>query len=1208
MEKDKNTKAAVKVKPRIIKESTKMLKNTKEAKQLAIFQREKEQSKVESMEQCDFTPEIIKSSFENSNWMEMEARTDRTFGSILPLLQDTPQKTLKEGLEAEITLANIRIQTIKVVYRGLCNLNNHNNRIFIKKGWKFTFQSPQSRKPFGTVDFEYFFVNENKINRDDLSSSIMRNVDYYMLISISFLEYLLSPPAITNDADFIKLINEVLDSFTLCSSGKEYLDVGQLYAIVKYNNVYNKYYNNSNPPVAIDRQEVSIPPNRQSVPTFWTTNDINKRVANIKEIYSMTCDINKIVALYSIEGLGFNIQIPKRPFFETHDGAAATISGRYFNVYTESTILSTTEPRWDQTMRTVRTSPGSVTYLFDQMNVLYLCYFLNSIIDSQAIINEIWGDADATDLINYTAIELSKLIILVLRDQRLNWIIKKAILFDLFFYLLNYPHNNTIGKIIEYYNLTYDKFSQRLYIYPVLYHLISSVFYFDNALRKPNYQFNLINNNLDSLCHDNKNSDIYRLLMIYNVIKKSDEQDLLNHLSETFHLSSTNPPYDNIWPSDDPIYNNVSEQVPGLDSIPDNYLDNGTRTKIYRFVTDLISNFSSLQKRIFNRLATIPYQDIQYYLFNNMLSNCCYVFNVGVEIEREFVPTTEDRILLISFKRSINLPPYGIPDTNTPIPLPISAYSRESTTFRTGRIIPQNTRCVCDLAVSSEKSLTTYDLVSEPDNNNIFNITPVTFNDAASAATKPTVQYLDFDINMPFGNPQENPQENPQGKYKFIFHGITNNYFQTTYLPKISGLLHFYSLDDFNTKFGDIIEFLTIGSLENYYFKLLEIYKLKITPKAALVNASYRFMINYHNVLSDNMRETNKAALWNEFPRTEFVEAFRTPLEVIDNRLTKFYNDKDKTTNSIVKAVTFDKNTTIFQNLVIKIINWIRSETKRCQDILTAVQASASPSAVAAAPAESHGVSMCNEIYNNIKYWLDFIDAVMKPLLMDPALLSPLSAAVVVENSTKHNVNRRTKQITMGGTGDKTKKQSNDKENNIKFSSIFGKYGFYQKINEDGRFEISPINTPQELQSVWKTLGINVTESSTTSERTDVAKGVELTGSQEGQVRRLMASQPGLTRDQAIEQMNSTEWQLKQGKEKVIPPATNILQPREKYPELQQSPTTQNMVTNTPGTTKKAMVAAGGKHTKKLRHHNKKQKRKTFRKKQKCIVRRTRRK
>ena len=1112
-------------------------------------------------------------------FMQMKANPRMDQGQILPQLNiqnwaDAPNPPRLEasinGLEADISLTKIRVETIHVVYRGLCDLSlliqqNFTNRYITQTGGNYNFKLSYevSGNPSFNVDFEQLFTQKN-IKRDDLAHLV--GLDRNMLITIGFLERLKGLSNIP--LSLRSKIDEVLNNFIVCSSGKEYLDVGQLYAIIEPNTIANS----------------------QIVDGFWNEPKITARIAqmdNFKQLF--------IGQLYPFEK---GLSIPKRPFYETYDSAAAPIAGKYYNTYTEATI-----PLAGEAMLNLGTysNPGSIPFLYDNNQVLYLCFLYNySLLDRNFNGNAQWFNRspNGTNIFNLCKNIREVKTTFDANDGRVN-----APVFDLLYSILSNDFNNDIIK-----NFYKSKDIQTYKNYKLIdlidYDIISSVYYFfmEQQHRELSNRQNLITANLDSLCHDNKDSPIYRYLMMYNLIKKNNNSNddlsnpLLKELLETFRPIPQTPPIASATPS---------EWLPLLPNPlnSDNDINNA--------LNNLIFNFSDLEKKMFGLLATQIWSATEVKLINRMICNNCYVFPV---IQSSSIST--NKLVLISMDEALGINcidprgPSESPDVrraayasfNMLFPrqqgqINLLSIFQINTQIQVRSIIPHFSRCCCDLAISDNLSLTKVDVPDRSYGTSIFNITPVTLNDAASAALDPAAIYLPDPVTIQFGNTIDPDNYN----YNLVFWGYDETRW-AEYRQSINGLKYFFNLQAFNTDYNRALtilrpieqQFADIFNRFHYILQDLasagystkrELYERILCFEGIYDTIIRRFILDdefniephlncltpFCRELDINPDECNYRTLYNT-PGSTFEINLKKTIEKLASNMHFFRVSFDRNQNSAKKDAAYS-NPPVFRNLVdgvMELITYI-DEILRKQPGISA---------------DNNNILECEK--KIIGEWLiPFITNLALPFI---GTVPPCPAM-------------------RGGNG----KNGQSKTTNIPITSFIGQYGFYQVPDDDGRLTFKPINTLEEQKQVWEMLGIQVNPvpSSNLIDNTD--KGIDTNLTQirkEGIIRNLMNTK-GLSLEQATSEVDKP-YTLPQGKEIVIPPATNIQQLREKYPELKEGPDTGNKSKSSVGVVGTKTARTGGKYTRKIiknkKRKNKTNKNRLFRKKNKNIIRRTRRK
>ena len=1086
-------------------------------------------------------------------------------GDILPRLDiqnraAAPHPGLKasvDGLEADISLSKIRVETIHVVYRGLCDLS-----LLIKQtsgigkyitpnvdNYKFKlFLAPPNNAI--NVDFTTLFT-QTDIKRDDLSK--LGELDKNMLITIGFLERLKknTPPQ-----PLIEKINEVLNNFIVCSSGKEYLDVGQLYAIIEPNTTANS----------------SI------VGGLWDEQRIVDRINNMTTNFELF--IGGLDGLYPSRLQN----IPKRPFYETHDSAAAPIAGKYYNTYTQATI-----PVSDRATLNLDTftNPGPIPFLYDNNQVLYLCFLYNYCLKEENFNQNDAGwftreNENGTKIFDYC--KKIKLVKYRVASPDLAY----CPVFDLLYGILINDLNNDIIK-----NFYESKDMQGYKDYKLInqldYGLISSAYYFFMEQNRLSNKQNLITANLDSLCHDNKDSPIYRYLMMYNLIKKNNNQNddlsnpLLKELLETFRpipQAVAVPPYTPL------------QYLPALPSRLDR--DDVINDALNNL---LISNFTPLEKQMFGLLATKGWSETEDKLINRMICNNCYVFPVT----QTSVDSETNKLILISMDEALGLAQGPVPLESEGIRRAAyasfySLFSRPQrsvinsniTKIQVKSIIPYFSRCCCDLAISDNLSLTKVDVPGNSFETSIFNITPVTLNDAASAALQPSAIYLPDPVIIPFGDKVQPNNYN----YNLVFWGYNQSGWND-YKSKIPSLKYFFNLQAFETEYERALTILGSISAQiapqfnRFRYILQDFASASYSTKKELYDRIVCFDYIYDPIITrfihdDTFNKPRHIDCLKPFceeldidtdactyktlydkENSTFAKNLKKTIEKLENNMNSFSTNYQNNPNSAKKNAAYS-NPPVFKNLVDGVMELIThiDDILRKQDGII-----------------ENKILECEGII--IGEWLI-------PFITN--LAGPFIGAV------PHCPEMR------GGNG----KDDQNKTTNIPITSFIGKYGFYQVPDDDGGLTFKPINTLEEQKQVWEMLGIHVNPVPSSNLIDNTGKGIDTKSDnltqirKEGIIRNLMKTK-GLSLEQATAEVNKP-YTLPQGKDNVIPPAPNI-------PKLNEGPAIGNSGI-VAGGTKRAKT--GGKYTRKTiknkKHKNKTNKKRLIRKKNKRIIRRTRRK
>jgi len=869
---------------------------------------------------------------------------------------------LRTGLKAPISILKVRKETMKVLYKGLCKLcekfdavinvpykndrRNENTDIYWFKTnpstsgfkiYKHTYQEPNKwgdspltggakKNPEITINFNINGAFSAKQNADDadeggdadseskddanraaLASPAVKNLDSDMLICMSYLELILCKIGVNNTLynistlavaegtkttteEIKEMIINIIDCFILISSGKEYLDVGQLYAIIDHINDWNSLNN-------------------------YTDGGICSKFNIVNDDLSFTnCD--------TVPCDNF----PKRPFFETKDNSAVRIAGKFFNSYGEVTISlkDKSKPRPFRERYTLSNNAGIIPYLFDSSKVVYLVFIYNLINKNltqsiNTVFNEdLFIGVNPSNLIDYCNQApnpgnpdiIDNPIIIINKFNQLIQKIKDNIMlpdnnaktqnfFYLFYFLLRH-FNKLIQQI---YN---NNSSKEAYI---LYNIIDDNMY--NLLSTVNYLYDHYNNkflkdlliicNFDPLCHDNGDNEIYRLLMIYNLIKKARGStrglyDLIEKIKNTFNLDccdSSPPSIQQINKFDSVSNNQLPTNLPGPGDT--------SKLKLRSFLDDhLLCSFSEKEKKIFYVLSNYDFHKVETCLFNDLSYDRCMVFNVTLV---KLNSICEEKIL-INLSSIVGNSQGQIVAPFTHI---IIAFAKLSFVL-TGQtptyyinsqpIIPRYAGCSCDLPLHSHLTLTNKDVQKLSLKTSEFYITPITFNDAASASTQPNVVYLRKFVNIYFGNQcvENIPVVKERGpitiyKYLYTFESLTH---MNIYLDKI--LTDFKKIVKFNKEHKIVYDKLKSRREIDDWFKLFDISNTKIASSAIIFKSLVELFI-------ENVKRQSNGSSVQEKIGTEFANYPKLIHNMIQfyNKMNQISETPDNSLDSLKK-------------------------------------------------------------------------------------------------------------------------------------------------------------------------------------------------------------------------------------------------------------------------------------------------------------------
>ncbi len=960
---------------------------------------------------CEFTSKEIKSN--ETSYMRMKLNEPEIiFNSYtLPRLKVVPELDPSEldpseldqyGLEAEISLSKIRLETIYVVYRGLCdlkdtihdsNLNENPAQVSVKGNGDGKYTLGLGPRYALTADFSEL-KNIKKMKRDDLS--ILAKLDQAMLTTIGFLEKVINTykSEVNNygQNEIYKTVIDVLNSFIVCSSGKEYLDVGQLYAVVEHNEEIikdaNAFWNEYSVNYRVNKVKADLAENPGAIPGA-IPEDI------FEDYFKDTVQDGKLLDIS---------KIPKRPFYETYDSAAAPIAGRYFNTYTQATI-----PVSDRATvnRSTYSNPGSLPFLYDNNNVLYLCFFYNYCLNPTSVEENIGGlDVNAAlgEEIKPDYVKFMCAIIPFIKNQNLETF--SYLLFDLMLYACI---NDVYAKLENFYYNNIAKFKEYIIIDQYEYDLISSVYYYHKKSDKQN----LITTNLDALCHDNQDSVVYRKLMMYNFIKKNYIGDIEKEIVDTFGPSHSQ-------------YNMDTDE------------------------TNLSINFSEGEKIYFKILLDNTWKKTENKLINRLYKTNCYVFPVEIKNDQGSC----NQLVLISMKDTLP-PPHGEqPHVRRP------AYSyfydlfdEPNNTYNiiTKQIVPHFSRCCCDLSISDNLTLTRVNVPKMTRNTSIFNVTPITLNDAASASLDPHIEYLEVPVTIGFGKTDQGGDVDsrttkraritvgseeaadvgdgsvvavapPSYPYELVFYGYDGPNW-SEYIGDKPALKYYYNLTGFKNKYKHQISFLdSITNGTNFYYILLELKDVNYSKTQLLQSDATIFINSYDEIISDftdsnNTRYTNFKS---------YIQLYNGYLHQKNEKFVTFKDAYERIHSQMNKAVNL---TTGFKTFV----ELLKSNFAKLIDAVMGLILEIKTIEVQTAP--------------------DMIDKWLIPFI------------------TKLVIPFIDKTVTFEG-GNRNECQNVCANMHIPIHSLLGYLGFVPLISEDGGMIFMAINEDKELDQVWNELGM----------------------------------------------------------------------------------------------------------------------------------------
>jgi hypothetical protein len=389
----------------------------------------------------------------------------------------------------------------------------------------------------------------------------MRKLDEEILKIISIL-FVLSK---INNQIWSKKAKDILYSFMVVSSEKEYLDTGQLYAICK--------------------------------PTIDYNNNNNYDDASIKT----RCEANFAVVGTGVENFQYSEREPRKPMLETIDGAATRIaSNQYFTSYCNFKLKDNTEGL-------------DASFYIDNNNVFLLALWFSDDMIVKTEREKILSKYIRNNKITAETIRKYNLLF----SKNTNNI---SIQIDVCYCILS---NVSLFKLLKELGNSLIRSSKTALLMNNELYFIASVACF---LHKYNNNNNIVNNliecNFDPLCHDNGESKIYRLVMILMFILKNSSGIIAMNLHKMFPRFFLPSAYHNVINWNDRQINEEAGKTKIMKELI--FIQGNYNT----YITYIFAGLDADQKRIFKILGSVGASNVENGLYLRLLDKSCYVFPV----------------------------------------------------------------------------------------------------------------------------------------------------------------------------------------------------------------------------------------------------------------------------------------------------------------------------------------------------------------------------------------------------------------------------------------------------------------------------------------------------------------------------------------------------------------------------------------------------
>jgi hypothetical protein len=624
--------------------------------------------------------------------------TNNTLGnislrSILPQIRDTSaeQRGVLNAIVGPVSIAQVRKQTLITLFKGLNYLSTQNGLfpwitrardIFYINTADQNFLTLNQvqinnpilislRLPIGASLILFNFINflavldtdslsGDKVTRGDLLEKhtfIADSAMIQILSILNFVKYNIRTQAADDNHSQLYHINLVLEAFFMCSSLKQYLDVGQFIPIANR--------------VIFDNQQ------------GWSNVDITGRMLD-QQGYVLPIHINadnaQIIDRYNIID-----SLSKKPILESHDNAAIKIAANSGAVsYSSSTMKGGVK------------SSGSIPFVIDQKQVFWYCFLYDFVIENRPPLdqnnsfissnnqahpfyNQIWYPVNQNQQTiqppspnDYALLDIFwNLVYDRIQGFQSNYVTRYPKLFTDIIYMFLSTLN--LSSILQQY--VYIRSVTVLQIKPSIYYLISTAcfLYESNNLingRQSDISWPLrtIKNNYDFKCHDNQFCETYTLALTYNFIYSfvGNNGNLLDEMLEMFgnaeNISNLLNPLDRqILPQQTYIPQAGTPIIYPFTLLPLPIQQRVTalyEPQILGYCQTLIKNFSLFGQQMFYYIASKTWKDFEAKgLFSRLSDKSCYVFQKRVNLLNPFdltnIETTPPTYLVVDANQSV---------------------------------------------------------------------------------------------------------------------------------------------------------------------------------------------------------------------------------------------------------------------------------------------------------------------------------------------------------------------------------------------------------------------------------------------------------------------------------------------------------------------------------------------------------------------------
>lgn len=967
----------------------------------------------------------------------MSKCNENSFGierSSLPKLKKTQSTpSVISGIKASISILKVRKNTYITLVKSLFEVATdrsqiagdgiycNNNKIIIKIK---TLTEEFDVCNYGTVFEGAKEDEEEEDNYDEqqgggLTRKEMQDKNPNMLyldiciLKIIIMMFIMSKS--DNSVIRLKAIT-VLQNFIVVSSVKEYLDIGQLYAIIKPTVDYNK--NNG-----------------------WDEPNIIARVENY-----LQNTLNTV----------FPTKLPRKSMIETIDGTATRIAASqncpaYCNFSLKTIIKKSFEESYENKL--------SLPFYIDNKYAYYIGLLTSDDVNINAAFDDfgtnVYKSNDNDKKMSYENLKKIRDFFKTIKEPLFTKNITYQIIDYMYFAL-----NNSNKQILEFIG---NEISRNVNYGNKNVILIKDQFYYCASVACFLYQQNnhydemlsgLITCNFDSLCHDNGHSKYYRLIMILVFILKNDTQYIKKELEKmdspsnlnTYTLDSVKGQYIDV------VKTKINEKIAksGTKEAEKTALKNVL--KIIPILNQYFNALSqeliptSLEHKIFCYLAMNSWNEIENKLYVRLLDKSCYVFG-----------TASNYSAIVNFKNSAN-------SSFTPAQNELKQNNNFSVKNLNSCIMyPYHTNCAVDAPLKHERSLV--NAIGLDNLNSSVWVTAVTIVDAASQIKKNSYEYTEpicIPINVENLSYRDDPNEKFNFTYKYIYGNIGTDivssnmtiqcptYLDTDFCNNYNRIFNNFELSGFYYKVDSNVE------LKN---ELSKYFKTDINPNDDNTYNFYRDILNNFTIRDAFSKLIEKAIFGKTTEKNPTAQQIKNAKEEFKIFLVEYINNVNKDIGEKWKII--QKLSDLIEITNIRNANELNAYVQQITNNRPIGGTRLKQSTLQKTAYGRPRSLIKNNFFPN-KLSRSPSRSLSRSPSRSPSKFPNNAKKVTYAQKTTYDIN----QEISDGINDNCNLQ-------LSYSTIFGKYGFEIGIDKNGEYVLNILNTQEDYNNYLAKYGLN---------------------------------------------------------------------------------------------------------------------------------------